>query len=172
MTVKTSVTITGVKETLRELNKIEPELRKEIIKDFRQVVKPVINEIKRMLPTQAPLSGFNRSWTQGSNQKTPWDGATVAKSVTSKVDTRKRGNALAVMKIIMKSPAGAIADMAGKKGGDTRQGQIMIAALERRFGRASRFMWPSYIDKAQEIESGIEQLVEKVTDATNRRLVR
>jgi len=167
-----SVTVVGIKETLRELNKIEPELRKEIIKDFRQVVKPVVDQIKRALPVEAPLSGFARSWTQGNNQKTPWNGATVAKSVTSKIDTRKRGKSLAVMKIIMKSPAGAIADMAGKKGGNSPQGQIMIAALERRYGRASRFMWPSYIDKANEIEGGVEQIVEKVIDATNRRLVR
>jgi hypothetical protein len=171
MSARMNVTITGVKETLREINKVEPELRKEIVSDFKQIVAPVIAQIKRALPVEPPLSGFARSWTQGNNAKTPWIGATVTKTVTAKVDTRKRGNSLAVMKIVMKSPAGAIADMAGKKGGDTPQGRIMIAALERRYGRASRFMWPSYIDQAQEIEANIERVVEKVAEATTRRLL-
>lgn len=163
-------TVIGIKETLRELNKIEPELRAEIIKDFRQVVKPVIQEVRGSLPNQPPLSGFARTWKAG--KIFPWDTGVVSKSVTSKIDTRKRGNALAVMKVIMKSAGGTVADMAGKRGGSTNRGQIMIANLERKFGRASRFMWPAYERKANEIEGGVEAIVEKVTDATNRRLVR
>jgi hypothetical protein len=165
-----SVTVVGIKETLRELNKIEPELRKEIIKDFRQVVKPVVNEVRQSLPNQPTLSGFGRSWKAG--KIFPWDTGIVSKSVIPKIDTRKRGNALAVMKVIMRSAGGTVTDMAGKRGGSTTRGQIMIANLERRFGRASRFMWPAYERKANEIEGGVEQIVEKVTDATNRRMIR
>jgi hypothetical protein len=170
MTVNTGVTIIGAKETLRELSKLEPDLRKEIVKDFKQVVAPVIAEARRAIPSTAPLSGFARSWKGG--KVFPWESSTVMKSIAAKVDTRKRGNALAVMKVQLKSAGGTVSDMAGKRGGSTNAGAAMIRNLEQRFGRASRFMWPSYERRANEVEQGMAGLVEKITDATSRRLVR
>lgn len=169
MTASAGVTVVGVKETLRELSKIEPELRKEIVSDFKQVVKPVIDEVRGALPSQPPLSGFARSWKAG--KIFPWSTAIVSKSVAAKVDTRKRGNSLAVLKVVMKSAGGTVADMAGKRGGSTTSGQIMIDRLESRYGRASRFMWPGFERRQGDVEQGIEKVVEKVSDATNRRLI-
>lgn len=170
MAVSTGITVVGAKETLRELSKIEPELRKEIIKDFKQVVAPVVEEAKRAVPSNAPLSGFMRSWKGG--KVFPWDGSAVLKSIAAKVDTRKRGNALAVLKVQLKSAAGTVADISGKRGGSTAAGAQMIRNLEQRYGKASRFMWPSYERRAKDIERGVRGLVDQVAEATSRRLVR
>ena len=169
MSANTSITVTGVKETLRELSKIEPDLRKEIVSDFKQIVKPVVDEARGNLPAAPPLSGFARSWKGGAIF--PWTTTVVAKSIVAAVDTRRRGNALAVLKVVMKSPAGTVADMAGKRGGTTPRGVQMIAALQKRYRQASRFMWPAYDRQSANIEDELVKVVEKVADATSRRLI-
>ena len=161
-----SVTVVGIKETLRELNKIEPELRKEIIKDFRQVVKPVVNEVRQSLPSQPPLSGFGRSWKAG--KIFPWDTGIVSKSIIPKIDTRKRGNALAVMKVIMRSAGGTVTDMAGKRGGSSPQGQRFISAL---FGSPSRVMWSAYESSETEVQRAMMELVEDAAKTVENRIV-
>jgi hypothetical protein len=169
MSTTTHVTVTGVKETLRELNKIEPELRKEIVSDFKQIVAPIIAEVRGNLPATPPLSGFGRNWKAGAIF--PWSTTVVSKSIAAKVNTRKRGNSLAVLAVVMKSAAGTVADMSGKRGGTTPRGERMIAALQERFGPASRFMWPAFERRSNQIEGEIERVADKVAEATTRRLL-
>jgi hypothetical protein len=168
MSASTTVTVVGVKDALRELGKIEPDLKKQIQKDVRTILKPVVDEAKRMMP-QLPLSGFARTWKRGV--LFPYEQAAVQRSIGARFNTRKRGNALAVIAVVMKSPAGTIFDMAGRKGGKTPQGAAMIRSLNARFGKASRGMWPAYEKNADQVNKAMEQVVDVVTEAANRRLV-
>jgi hypothetical protein len=69
MPVSNSLEVVGVKEALRELNDIDKKLRRQITKDYQQIVKPVVDAGKQLVPTRAPLSGMDRSWTPaGSSQ--------------------------------------------------------------------------------------------------------
>jgi hypothetical protein len=69
MPVSNSLEVVGVKEALRELNDIDKKLRRQITKDYQQIVKPVVDAGKQLVPKQAPLSGMNRSWTpKGASQ--------------------------------------------------------------------------------------------------------
>ena len=52
----------GLKEALKEINTIDKKLRRQIIRDFKQIVQPVIADAKTMLPSGAPLSGMARPW--------------------------------------------------------------------------------------------------------------
>ena len=168
MSANASIQVVGVKDTLRELGKIEPELKKQITKDVKTILRPVVDEAKRAMP-QMPLSGFARPWKRGV--LFPYEQATVQRSISARLNTRKRGNALAVIAVVMKSPAGTIFDMAGRKGGKTPQGKAMIQALEHRFGRASRGMWPAYERNATAVNKAMEDVVGVIVEATNRRLV-
>jgi hypothetical protein len=67
----------------------------------------------------------------------------------------------------MKSPAGTIFDMAGRKSANR-----LATALDQLYGRASRLMWPTYERNADAVNENLAQLVDKITDETNRRLVR
>lgn len=167
MTASTSVTVVGVKDALRELGKIEPELKKQIQKDVKTILRPVVDEAKRAMPA-TPLSGMARSWKRGV--LFPYDQAQVQRSIGARFNTRKRGNSLAVIAVVMKSAAGTIYDMAGKRGGKTPQGRAMIANLEARFGKASRGMWPAYERNADAVNEAMERVVDVVTDAANRRI--
>ena len=70
----------GLKETLRDLNKLDKELSKEIRKDIRSTVQPLADAINNSIPGGAPLSGMEH------NGRTGWHNR---KKVVVKLDTRK-----------------------------------------------------------------------------------
>ena len=171
MTASASVTIVGLKETLRQLQKVEPDLAKEIKKEYKTIVKVLIDDVKSTIQP-APLSGFKRNWTYEGRKIGPWDQSAVIKSVVPRFSNRKRGNSLAVFSVVMKSPFGAVADMAGRANDpNTAWGAVMIRALSSRFGKPSRGMWPAYERNAPKINKNLQVIVEKLTDAANRRLL-
>ena len=164
MAVDSSVTIVGIKETLRELQKVEPDTAKAIKAEFKQIVKPIVDAAKPQIK-ELPLSGFARNWKGG--KILPWSQSAVAKSIIARFSNRKRGNSLAVFSVTMKSPAGTIFDMAGR-GSSNR----LAAALDSLYGKPSRLMWPTYERHADQVNENLARLVDKITDEANRRLVR
>ena len=163
MPVDSTVTIAGVKEAMRDLQKMEPELAKQIKKDFKDVVKPIVDDARSKI-VQLPLSGFARKWKDG--KIFPWSQPAVSKSIIARLSNRKRGNGLAVFSVTMKSPAGTIFDMAGR-GGANR----LAAALDTLYGRPSRLMWPTYERHAAQVNENLQRLTERIVDETNRMLV-
>lgn len=163
MAVDSTVTIVGVKETLRNLQKLEPDTAKAIKAEFKQIVKPIVDAAKPQV-RELPLSGFARNWKGGKIM--PWDKSAVQKSIIARFSNRKRGNSLAVFSVTMKSPGGTIFDMAGKASPSR-----LAAALDQLAGRPSRLMWPTYERHADQVNENLARLVEKITDEANRRLV-
>jgi hypothetical protein len=163
MPVDSTVTIVGIKEALRDLQKVEPDVAKQIKKDFKEVVKPIVDDAKSKI-VELPLSGMQRNWKAG--KILPWSQSAVAKSIIARFSNRKRGNSLAVFSVTMKSPAGTIFDMAGR-GSANR----LAAALDTLYGRPSRLMWPTYERHADQVNQNMQQLVNQIIDETNRRLV-
>ena len=164
MAVDTTVTIVGVKETLRDLQRMEPDLAKEIKRDFKQIVDPIVREAKAQV-VELPLSGFGRNWKKGA--LLPWNRNSVAKSIIARFSNRRRGNSLAVFSVTMKSPAGTIFDMAGRSNANR-----LGAALSALYGSPSRLMWPTYERNAEAVNQNLQIVTDKITDATNRRLTR
>ena len=164
MPANTTVTVVGVKETLRELQRMEPDLAKEIKRDFKQIVDPIVQDARAQV-SELPLSGFARSWKGGA--LLPWNRSAVSKSIIARFSNRRRGNSLAVFSVTMKSPAGTIFDMAGR-GSANR----LASALSSLYGAPSRLMWPSYERHAEQVNQNLQIVTDKITDATNRRLVR
>jgi len=158
------VTVVGVKETLRELQRMEPDLAKEIKRDFKQIVDPIVQDARAQV-SELPLSGFARSWKGGA--LLPWNRSAVSKSIIARFSNRRRGNSLAVFSVTMKSPAGTIFDMAGR-GSANR----LASALSSLYGAPSRLMWPTYERHAEQVNQNLQTVTDKITDATNRRLVR
>ena len=63
-----TIQVQGLKETLRDLQKLEPETRKQINKDIRRTVKPVADHINSNIPAAAPLSGMDHAGRTGWNR--------------------------------------------------------------------------------------------------------
>jgi len=148
---------------MRQLQKIEPDLAKQIKKDFKEIVKPVVGDAGSQV-VNLPLSGFRRNWKAG--KLLPWSQSAVSRSIIARYSNRRRGNSLAVFSVTMKSPAGTIFDIAGRKSANR-----LGAALDSLYGRASRLMWPTYERHANQVNKNMADLVQKITDAANRRLL-
>jgi len=163
MVASSTVTVVGVKDAMRELQKIKPDLATRIKKDFKDIVKPVVGDARSQV-VNLPLSGFSRNWKAG--KLLPWSQSAVSRSIIARYSNRRRGNSLAVFSVTMKSPAGTIFDIAGRKSANR-----LGAALDSLYGRASRLMWPTYERHANQVNKNMADLVEKITDAANRRLL-
>jgi hypothetical protein len=163
--VSTRIEVVGLKDALKTLNKIDKSLRREITKDAKQIVQPVINDAKAAYPAQL-LSGMNRNWTQGKNQKFPYNQKKAQQGLTVKVSTKKSNTS--VITITQKNPAAAIIDMAGKKGGSNERGKRFIAALTLQFGYPSRVLWPAYERNAGEVQRNMVELVKRIMSEANR----
>ena len=61
--IDSKIEVVGVKEALRELNSIDKRARRQITSDYREIMRPVTTDAKSLVPTKAPLSGFDRNWT-------------------------------------------------------------------------------------------------------------
>ena len=170
-----SIEVTGLKETLRDLNKLDPALRREIGKDIRNVVKPVADTINSRLPGGAPLSGMNHGGRTGWSRRKP---------VAVKLDTRKPRNypsrpfrdIVSVVRVGTKDAPTAIVDMAGKAGGNQsraagpRQRPNFAPALSARLGQPSRFMWRDIDGQILEIQNNLKPIIDRIEDETNRAL--
>ena len=154
-----SVEVSGVKSAIKELRKIDPELRKQFNKDAKEVVRPVIEAAKANYPAKF-LSGMSRAWTQNGVQKFPYSARKARSGVKLKVDTR--GKAVSIINVQQNNPAGEIIDMAGRGSTNSRRGQIFVQNLNNKVGRPSRFMWPSYEKHETEVTAAMVNLIDEV----------
>jgi hypothetical protein len=105
--------ITGVKETIKALRRIDPELRKEFNAKYKDAVSPMTNAAKALYDDKRFPSGTKRTWAPGGRKIFPLTAAKAQNGVKVKINTSYRDrNAFYVMQ---SNPAAAIFDMAGKK---------------------------------------------------------
>jgi len=178
---KTGVQVYGIKEDLKTLNKLAPDLRRQITKDYRALMQPTISDARNNLPAgigQTVMRGFGRKW----RHIFPWDKAVANRNITVKIDTRRarkrnmdkgaQYETLSAFLIQQKNPAGIVFDIAGRGGKSTstqkRKGvtydwnNTLIENMDRVFGKASRSMWPAVENNTDNIESAIRNITEDV----------
>lgn len=169
--------VVGLKEALREINEINPKLRRDITKDFKKILQPVVTDVKGRVPKQPPLSGWGRTWkTPSGFQMLPWDSTLANKYVDAKVSGKKPKEFagivrdLAVLVIRWRGAVNTMWDLSAD--GQTPQGDTMIRALNSRYGTASRAMWPAWENRGDQVEKEIEDTVVRVMAYVNRRINR
>lgn len=172
MTTETSIEIVGIKSAIRELNQVAPALRKQLTKDYKTLVAPVVDDARARIPTQPPISGWARNWTSKSGAKLlPWSGDKGKKLVKSGFSGKQprefngRISNLAVFFIRWQGAIDTIYDVAGRRGSNP-----MASALASKHGHPSRVMYPAFEAHKREIESGVAGIVEQIAAATGRSL--
>ena len=165
MSVTTSVKVFGVQSALKELHKINPELRRQFTSRYKDIVKPVVTQAKSKFPSDAPLSHMARPHPRLGG----WDGGLVRKGVIAKINTRKgRSEEVAVFVIQQRTGWGSIFDIAGRTNASS---QFVQNLMNKGYGSASRAMWPAYESNAGEVENAVVELVGDVMQNVNRNLV-
>ena len=152
----------GVKEGLRILGKIDKDLRNAIRRDYRALVKPVVDDIRADMP-DLPMSGFKYPYRKGGQALWKED---EKKRVAAFVSTQKPRmfngfmNNLGIFGIRWKGGVAALFDMAHKY--ETPQGRSMIQALDRYGTSKSRIMYKNLEKDRDRIEEGVTVLVQRV----------
>jgi hypothetical protein len=175
MTVSTQIEVVGLKEALREINQIDKVARRQITREFKQIMKPVVDEAKQNVPKTPPISGWGRSWKTSSGfQMLPWDGNSATKLVDVKVSGKRpreyngQVRDLAVLIVRWRGAVNTLFDMA--RDSKTVQGANMIRGLNANTQQASRVMWPAYESKKNDVEDAIRDEIVKVMAIVNRRI--
>ena len=161
------VEVLGLKEALKELNTMDKKLRRQITRDFKQIVQPVVGKAESMLPTNAPLSGMARSWIGKSGADImSWNDARVRKNLKAFTSGKKVRDApggfkqnLGVFGIRWLGPQATTLDMLAKG--------VMADNLTDRFGPPSRIIYRAYDSMSNEVEQQVKDLVNKVMKLTN-----
>lgn len=178
-----TVNAENLRTVLRELGKVDPNLRKELRTEMKTAVKPLAAELKQKVPAQPPLSGFSRANTRQQKRNGDTNYFRWASSVNSSVITPmskrpRQGGFTPVVSIRMRSRKGfagfEIMELAGSKSsGVTSQGRAMISALNKRYpirGGLGRFVIPEFKDSGAEVHAAAKQILVKFADKVNRRL--
>lgn len=121
------ILITDYRDIITALNKLEGEVLKEFFRGAKDIAKPVQVGIKAAIPSRAPLRGSSKrpNGTQYGMQKArqgipgrlTWGTGKPAKSATIVAMRPKKsfnGKRVGIVKVVVKSPATIMADMAGK----------------------------------------------------------
>jgi hypothetical protein len=162
---------------LKELRALDPNLRKELVKEMKAGVKPIGSALAAKIPSQAPLSGFapqnNASspyvWRKPSMTiRTPF--AKKAKKpgfypvVSIQFNDRRPNAGLSILEL-----AGS-RNIGKAKGGLTPQGRAMIANLPAMKKGLGRFVIPEFKEKQAQAQRIAVGILEKYAAKVNRKL--
>jgi len=103
--------VSDFKRIVRELNKMDDDLVKEMRRGIRQIAEPVRAGIRAAIPSRAPISGMVRKLSPVGKT---WNTGRRARTVKIEVSSPKRGldKDQALVTLVVPSPATIIADMA------------------------------------------------------------
>jgi hypothetical protein len=165
----TSLEVVGVKEALRKLNSIDKVARRQLTKDYAQIVSPIVREAQGLTPNEAPLSGMAYRWKGRGAKQTkpifPWAGAKDDRSIKPFVSGKKPrqyGNYvsnLATFGVRWTSPSALTVEMSGKGKVPTAKGKQMVQDLSQRYGQPGRFLWRSYLKHEEEVVRNVTKLI-------------
>lgn len=163
MSVNASVQVVGVKDTLKQLRELDPELRKQFTKDVKQIARPLTDEAKMLYGKTLP-SGFNRKWSDGSRPIFPWQPSRARAQISVKVTTSKRSQS--VISVRQGNPAAAIIEFAGTETWNDFAAQTTLV-----FGRTrGKVMWQAADKKLAGITREIEIAVEAGSEVVRKKV--
>jgi hypothetical protein len=176
MPAQFSIREADLRTVLRELRQLDPNLRKQLQRDMKTGLQPVVDKLAATVPKQSPLSGFATASSRGTRYN--W-GAVRGSTVTPLGKRAKKPGFVPVVSMRFRSRGKTnagfeIMELAGSKTqGQTPQGRAMISALNSRFPvrqGLGRFVIPEAkgeADAALRIAKGI---VERYVALVNRRI--
>lgn len=144
----------GVRDCLRILGKVEPELKKQAQKRLKAAAVPVLAEAKSLIP-ERPTSG----WKSGG--RIGWNQTAVQRGLTILGPRGGRGKRVVLVALKQNNAAGAIYEVVGRKSaGTTRSGQAFVKALNTNHGPASRAGWRAIDHQAPQLREAVAEAIQ------------
>lgn len=125
--------VKGGIELRKALKKFAPDLAKETQKEMANILKPIVNKARGFIPSQAPLSGWGKSTTNG--QFPIWQGRSAKGGVGYKTTPSRPNNQgfRSLARIQNASASGALYETAGRTHPNGREQLKMITVTGRNY---------------------------------------
>jgi hypothetical protein len=163
--VDTDISVLGINEAIRALNKIEPGLRKEFNNEARAIGAPAVDAVRSSYRF-VPLSGMNRKWAGpavNGRKVFPWNLDKARKGVDVVFDTNRKSTG--TINIVQRDAATAIFETAGRK----NPNPLGNALGSIQPGR-TRVIGPVVYSKINEIEKVMYDFALRIVDRVNREM--
>ena len=164
--IEARIEVFGLGQALKDLNKIDKVLRRDITKDYKRVTAGVVSDIQSAIPLNYPLSGWQRQWNlRGQYQVFPWPTDHSVKAyINTKAPKEVFGGKVNLSTFAVKW-LGAAASFF-----DFSESNRMGAALTAKYGAPSRVVWKQYEANKSELEVEMARIVDRVGEALSRDL--
>jgi hypothetical protein len=175
---KDAIVLTGVKETLKALEKFD----KDAVKSFNKVINSELRSAKQdaqgFVKADAPLSGWSTQPARNPRTRNgagwpAWDQSVIKAGITSskaegKV-SRSKGYTTSAGALKNRSAAGIIYELAGRS---SRGTGTFISNLEKKDSQASRLVWKSVDKNKDRIVNNVEKAFNDVKSNLQKNLLK
>ena len=165
MAVNTDISVLGINEAIRSLNKIEPGLRKEFNNEARAIGAPAVNAVRDAYRF-VPLSGMNRKWAGpavNGRKVFPWNLEKARKGVDVVFDTDRRSTG--TINIVQRDTATAIFETAGRKTSNPLGNALGALSPGR-----TRIIGPVVYSRIEQTTKVMGEFALRVVDRVNREM--
>jgi len=164
--IEARIEVFGLGQALKDLNKIDKALRRDITKDYKRVTAGLVSDIQSAIPLNYPLSGWQRQWNlRGSYEVFPWPTDHSVKAyINTKAPKEVFGGKVNLSTFAVKWLGAAAAFF------DFSKSNQMGAALSAKYGDPSRVVWKQYEANKSDLEVEMARIVDRVGEALSRDL--
>jgi hypothetical protein len=167
-----AIEVHGLRETLAELRKYEPELFKEMRSDLMTSSGPLTSAVGSNFPA-LPLKNWHTSGgRRGEKRMPPYNRSSAVKGIKPVLITGGRRNG--ILRIEQKDAGGQVYDSAGGRSSDSR----FVKNLDKRSliksnppRSRSRVMYSSVAEHMNLVEYNINRIIKKVDQRIQTRIV-
>ena len=166
MSLETGVEITGLKQALSELSKLDKSARFKAAAKIKASSPAMLEEGRKQFPADIGISVIH-GWARSKKGKSRlgYDKTKVDKGVQIQVGGRARNGVTPLVTLVQKDAAGALFSQAGTK--NTSQFSNL---LTNTFGRPQRGLWRSRAFIAEQGTADITRAIDEVIADANRAL--
>ena len=163
MSLETSVEITGLKQALAELGKLDKSARFKAAAKIKASSPAMMEEARKQFPAEIGVSVIKG---MGNKGRLGYNKTAVDKGVQIVVGGRARGKGITpLVTLVQKNAAGALFSQAG-----TKNNSDFSRLLTNVFGRPQRGLWRSRAFIAEQGSADIMRAVDEVIADANRAL--
>jgi hypothetical protein len=135
---KNNDVIFDAKPILKAMNELEPGLKKQMLREMKAITKPMVSEIRSVIPNTAPMSGMSVNRTSSSSDgrkfnsnptgRLSWDGGKYKNAVIApdnvipkfSAGRSRRAAVTSLFGVWLRSPGVAMVATAGRGSGTPR----------------------------------------------------
>jgi len=154
----TVIRVDGVKNTIKTLGYIDPEMKKAFTKNVKEILQPIVSNARGLYGSASFPSGTARSWAPGDREVFPLNRQLAARGVG--VQTRGGKRNRSTISVVQRNAGAAVYEFAQNGG--------LGQAFTSKSGSPARVMWKAATSGTDQVTANLEKYIKEVMDDLNR----